>query len=62
MTIKIIKRGTLPGEKEYSKTCPSCYTEFTFLAKDAQTACNQRDGSYLKIACPLCFTELYQNV
>jgi len=53
MTIEIIKKGALPGEKKYRTTCNNCRTEFTFQAKDARRSSDQRDGDALIVKCPL---------
>lgn len=54
MTIKIIKRGTPPEEVIYHGTCHRCGTEIEFQRKDAKFDGDQRDGWYLKVACPVC--------
>lgn len=54
MTIKILKQGRLPEEVTYKFTCGHCRTEFTAQAKDGKVQSDQRDGSWLVVACPLC--------
>lgn len=54
MTIKILKQGRLPEEVTYKFTCGHCRTEFTAQAKDGKVQSDQREGSWLEVACPLC--------
>ena len=54
MTIKIIKRGNIPGAAVHVLTCRNCKTEFQFSQSDAEMVTDWRDGDYLKINCPVC--------
>lgn len=54
MTIEIIKRGVLPGDRKIETTCRHCRTEFSFQPGDATLVPDQRDGDFYRIACPVC--------
>lgn len=54
MTIKILKQGRLPEEVTYKFGCHHCQTEFTAQAKDGKVGSDQREGTWLEVACPLC--------
>lgn len=51
--MKIITKGSLPELKTYRATCRNCKTVFEFLKKEAIFVNDQRDGSFLKVQCPL---------
>lgn len=52
--MKIIKRGSLPAERDHQACCDHCGTVFQFLQGEAKFHDDQRDGAYLAIACPVC--------
>lgn len=54
MTIKILKQGRLPEEVTYKFNCNNCKTEFTAQKKDGKVGCDQREGTWLEVACLLC--------
>ena len=53
MPIIIISTGRLPKDQTYEATCTSCTTIFTFQREEALAIGDNRDGSYMEIACPL---------
>lgn len=55
--VVIIRHGELPEEKSYETTCRHCNTIFVFERHEARLVRDQRDGDFLKIACPLCKTK-----
>lgn len=52
--MKILEKGTPPKERKYVLTCYNCQTKFEFLEKEGKLVCDQRDGNYLSIDCPVC--------
>ncbi len=56
--MKIIKQGSLPGDRPFRGTCRNCQTEIEFLQKEAIYHFDQRDGDYLSIGCPTCSTSI----
>lgn len=54
MAIKILKQGRLPEEVTYKFGCNNCATEFTAQKKDGVVGSDQREGTRLEVACPLC--------
>jgi len=54
--MEIIKKGSLPSEKEIKTTCRNCGTVFKFKAVEAELVFDRRDGNFYKIDCPLCKT------
>ena len=57
--MKIIHRGTIPGERVYKSTCTNCKTVCEYLLKEATIVYDQRDGNYVTIACPVCDQTCY---
>lgn len=54
MTIKIIKQGKLPQEREYMFRCYNCKTEFSATEADGKRYFDQLGGDYIEVICPLC--------
>lgn len=54
MTIKIIKRGKLPHDREYKFKCYNCKTEFSATEADDKRCYDPRDKDYIEVSCPLC--------
>lgn len=54
MAIEIVYRGALPEAKKYEGACKYCRTVITFKREDARYRCDQRDGDYLEVQCPVC--------
>jgi len=52
--MEIIRRGSLPEDKQYKSTCNNCDTLFSFTRGEARHIDDQRDGDYLVINCPVC--------
>lgn len=53
--MEILRKGVLPADRRYVKTCPNCQTMFRF--KQAETmpsgSTDQRDFNTRMIRCPL---------
>lgn len=52
--MKIIERGTPPSEKPIEGRCSNCRTIFEFMQNEAKLICDQRDGNYWHLNCPVC--------
>jgi len=51
--MKVLKRGTPPGEVVFRATCSTCSSELEFTGSEAiHTA--DRDGGMWKVDCPVC--------
>lgn len=63
LMVTIIKRGKPPADIEYSATCSNCKTEFTFFRHEAHSENHdQREGSALIIACPVCGQDVWRAI
>lgn len=51
--MRILKRGKLPEEVEYTTKCLNCSTEFSFIKVEAKYE-SHRNESFLIVKCPLC--------
>lgn len=60
--ITIIKRGVPPSAVEYEAKCGHCHTEMRFHRHDAREHHEQRDGSSLIIACPVCNRDIWKSL
>lgn len=58
--MRILKRGKLPEEKEYTAKCSYCSTEFLFTRGEARYE-SHRNESYLVVKCPLCNKDCWKN-
>lgn len=54
MAVKIIRPGKKPEDVIHEVECRHCTTVFQFTRGDAETVSDQRDGDFLRIACPFC--------
>lgn len=56
MVIEILERGINPEEKVYVARCYRCKTKVKFRRKDADyvPGYDQRDGSEVRVTCPVC--------
>ena len=52
--MEIIKRGTLPSEREFFCTCHICKTEYKFKQAEGKVTYDQRDGNLISVTCPVC--------
>lgn len=52
--MEIIKRGKIPEEKEAEGTCHNCGTVIRAKRSEGKTIYDQRDGDYVRLACPVC--------
>jgi len=57
--VEIIYRGKVADD--HQTKCPRCRTEFRFRADEAE-AYSDRDGTGLKIACPVCERMIWKNL
>ncbi len=61
--MEILKKGTIPANRQYTLTCRNCGTEFRFIqAEFKRTVNDQRDGNCGVIDCPVCGTECLTNL
>lgn len=60
--MKIIERGTKPTDKVYTVRCRQCETKFEFEKHEGKVTCDQRDGDYISIVCPVCLNQVTTNV
>lgn len=55
MTIRIIRDGKLPEDKDYAGTCNYCGTAIECKQRDGTIKYGgQRDGNWLDVECPKC--------
>lgn len=59
--MRIVERGTLPEEQLWQGTCTHCRTRIEFERHEGKFHDDQRDGSYVTIACPVCQMTIYGN-
>lgn len=61
--MKIIKRGQIPEEKVYNKTCGRCHSELEFQQKELThvDSDDQRDSNLGTISCPVCGDLIYAS-
>lgn len=52
--MRIISRGVNPNEYLWEGTCGYCNTKFECLQHEGTIQSDQRDGTFLKVACPVC--------
>lgn len=52
--MEILRRGHLPGEKEYTPVCHHCFTQVKFRQSEGVISRDQRDGDYVTVQCPVC--------
>jgi RNase P subunit RPR2 len=57
--MKIIERGTLPSEREWKAMCTNCRTRFECLESEGHVESDQREGTYLRVVCPVCGNSCY---
>lgn len=57
----IIREGFIPEQHPIRLECDNCHTIFEFAKSEAELVYDQRDGNFLKIACPMCFTIAYKD-
>lgn len=60
--MEIIKRGTPPDEIEYEAKCNNCKTEIKFKRSEAVVTFDQREGDYMSISCPVCFSQIHRSL
>ena len=60
MAIKVIYKGTPPGEREFKGICIVCHTRIECLAQDGElTHGSQREpGDIVTIPCPVCSSNI----
>lgn len=62
MAVKIIRQGKNPKDIEREGECNNCHTVFTFTRADAEIVYDQRDGDFLRIACPFCKNDVTTGI
>jgi len=60
--MEIVKRGTLPGEREFDVTCRTCQSEIKFRQSEGSVTNSQRDGSFVTIVCPVCGSPIHKDL
>jgi hypothetical protein len=53
MSIKMVKKGNLPAEREYKGKCHTCLSEFEALQGDLTYECDYHESSFWAL-CLLC--------
>ncbi len=56
--MRIVYLGKKPEERVFLGKCRACRTEVEFEQREAKTVCDQRDGDYLSVPCPICRAEI----
>lgn len=59
--MRIIERERIPNPL-FRVTCGFCETIFEFTKSEGEVVYDQRDGSSVKIACPVCKTPIFQDL
>ncbi len=60
--MRIIKEGIHPNEIVHQGTCTTCKTEVEFKRSEGEVVYDQRDGDYVKVACPICGGTITSNL
>jgi len=56
--MKIITQGKLPEEETHQGKCRNCNTIFEFQLKEGKVESSQRDGKWIRLACPFCHNNI----
>lgn len=54
--MKILKPGRREADRLFKGTCSSCGCQIEFHQHEGQIIRDSRDGDYIRINCPTCFT------
>ncbi len=57
--MKVISRGILPEDEEYTASCSHCKSVLQFLKKEVRCENTQREGISAIFKCPVCSKETY---
>ena len=57
--IEILKRGTPPQDKLATVNCGRCKSTLRLARRDGELILDQREGDAVKIACPVCQSEIW---
>lgn len=60
--MKILRKGKHPDETTHQGTCNRCRTEVEFLRSEGEVVHDQREGSFVKVACPVCGSPIYSDL
>ena len=52
--MRIIKRGTPPGDKVATFSCNNCKTEYEAKKSEGKEVHDQRDGDFVEFKCMVC--------
>jgi primosomal protein N' len=52
--VDVLKRGKPQEQLTHIVMCRGCDSRLRFHRKEAELVCDQRDGDYYKIKCPVC--------
>ena len=61
-TMRILHRGTPPGDERLRGTCTNCRTEVEFAPSEGQLSPDQRDGNMVSVTCPVCGGRIYSHM
>jgi RNase P subunit RPR2 len=59
--MEILYKGTLPGDMEYQVTCINCKSILKFKRCEAIETTDWREGSYLRVTCPVCESSITKS-
>lgn len=57
--MEILFKGTLPKDRDVEGTCYTCKTRVRFKVGEGTITSNQRDGTFVTVACPVCTNPIY---
>lgn len=60
--MKIIERGTPPGEVVHQARCTNCRSLIEFKQSEGKVTFDGRDGNYVTILCPVCNQMIYRSI
>lgn len=60
--MEIVKKGSLPSERMYEASCNHCGTVMRFKQSEGKVTHDQRDGSTVSVACPVCLYTVYKDL
>lgn len=62
--MEILHRGVPPEKKGkvYEATCRRCETVVRFEQGEGRVTCDQRNGNYVTVECPVCGSHIYREL
>ena len=52
--MQVVKKGQIPEEREFEATCHRCKSVLCFRQAEGKVTHDQREGSFVTVACPVC--------